>query len=103
MKAKTTLPSLGVLAVAALLAANPVQACLPFFSTGPDQAACATGQIQAGGRSCAVPGQPCGPINQDLMVAVGDLAAGGMQFAAHMMRALAEEVGRLAALGAGER
>lgn len=115
MKAKTTIPSLGVLAVATLLAASPAQACMmggmPFFSSGPGQNSCATDparvQPQIQPRACPQggeagnPGQGCGLINPELMAAMGDMAAGGMQIATHMMKVLAEEVSRYAAVGDG--
>ncbi|MCP5277651.1 MAG: hypothetical protein H6935_04730 [Thiobacillus sp.] len=114
MKAKTTIPSLGALAVATLLSASPAQACMgggmPFFSSGPGQASCATGQVQAQTRHQACPQggeaggqQACGLINPELMAAMGDMAAGGMQIATHMMRVLAEEVSRYAVLGDSSR
>ena len=108
MKANNTLPSLGALAFSAFFAASPAQACMPFFSssTGPD--ACPSVQAQAQPRvqprACPQPGQTehqgqaCGLINPELMAVLGDMAAGGMQVATHMMRVLAEEVGRYAAL-----
>jgi len=108
MKAKTTIPSLGALAVAGLLVVSPAQACMggmPFFSSGP--ASCASTQAQPAPRACPQPGQAgsgassCGLINPDLLAAMGDMAAGGMQIATHMMRVLAEEVSRYAALGEG--
>ncbi len=116
MKAKTTIPSLGALAVATLLVASPAQACMggmPFFSSGPASCASAqvqpTPQVQPMPQACPQPGQAgsgapaCGLINPDLLAAVGDMAAGGMQIATHMMRVLAEEVSRYAALGEGAK
>lgn len=103
MKANATLPSLGALALVTLLAASPAQACMPFFSGGAGQASCATAQPAP--QSCPLPGQAdstgqaCGLINPELVAALGDMAAGGMQIATHMMRVLAQEVGRYAALG----
>ena len=111
MKAKTTIPSLGALAVVTLLSTSPAQACMgggmPFFSSGSGQSSCATGQaqVQPQPRSCPQggeagnPGQGCALINPELMAAMGDMAAGGMQIATHMMRVLAEEVSRYAAVG----
>jgi hypothetical protein len=110
MKANKTIPSLGVLAVAALLSTSPAQACMdggmPFFSSGSGSSSCATAQApaQAKPQSCPQPGnqgQSCGLVNPELMAAVGDMAAGGMQIATHMMRVLAEEVSRYAAVSDG--
>lgn len=121
MKAKTTIPSLGVLAATALLVASPAQACMgggmPFFSSGPGSASCATGQAQTQtqapmppqlkpqscpqGGQAGNPGQSCGLMNPEMMSAMGDMAAGGMQIATHMMKVLAEEVSRYAAASEG--
>lgn len=125
MKAKTTIPSLGALAIVTLFSTSPAQACMgggmPFFSGGPGQASCATSQAQPvprsapqlalqpqpAPRSCAQrgqsadAGQSCGLVNPELMAAMGDMAAGGMQIATHMMKVLAEEVSRYAAVGDG--
>lgn len=118
MKAKTTIPSLGVLAATALLVASPAQACMgggmPFFSSGPGSASCATAQPQTQaqvqarpqlksqscpqGGQAGNPGQSCGLLNPEMVSAMGDMAAGGMQIATHMMRVLAEEVSRYAAV-----
>lgn len=111
MKANTTIPSLGALTLTTLLAANPVQACMgagmPFFASGPGPASCTSAQArpQLQPRACLQPGQAgnqgqsCGLITPELMAAMGEMAAGGMQIATHMMRVLAEEVSRYAALG----
>lgn len=110
MKATPALPSLSVLAVVALLSSGSAQACMggmSMFSAGaPGPDACATtqvpSQVQIQPKSClqgGAQGQSCGLINPELMAAVGDMAAGGMQIATHMMRVLAEEVSRYAALG----
>lgn len=123
MKANKTIPSLGVLAIVTLLGASPAQACLggmSFFSSGPSvgQSSCATEPVreqaprQAGKQaprlaaspSCPAPGEAgrqgesCGLINPEMLSAMGEMAAGGMQIATHMMRVLADEVGRYAAL-----
>ena len=108
MKAKTTLPLLGALAIATLISASPAQACMgggmPFFSSGNGPASCASAssRVPAMPEACPQAGgqaQSCGLINPELMTAMGDMAAGGMQIATHMMRVLAEEVSRYAALG----
>lgn len=113
MKAKTTIPSLGAMALVSLLAASSAQACMgggmPFFSSAPGQQSCATDQarVQPQPRSCpqggeaGKPGQGCGLASPELMSAMGDMAAGGMQIATHMMRVLAQEVSRYAALSEG--
>lgn len=123
MKAKTTIPSLGALAIVTLFSTSPAQACMgggmPFFSGGPGQSSCATSQaqpaprsapqlaLQPAPRSCAQrgqsadAGQSCGLVNPELMAAMGDMAAGGMQIATHMMKVLAEEVSRYAAASEG--
>lgn len=125
MKAKTMIPSLGALAVVSLLVASPAQACMSFFSSGPGIAACPSAQVQrvpqapmipqaqatpqAQPEACLLPGDTanpsplCGLVNPELMAALGDMAAGGMQIATHMMRVLAEEVSRYATLGEGVR
>lgn len=126
MKANKTIPSLGVLAIVTLLGASPAQACMggmSFFSSGPasGQPPCATEQVRepaprqankqaprlAASPSCpnsgeaGRQGESCGFINPELVSAMGEMAAGGMQIATHMMRVLAEEVGRYAALEDG--
>lgn len=103
MKAKTSIPSLGAMAFVTLLAAGPAQACMPFGPAGAGQSSCAT--PQSAPSSCPAPGQDgkagqsCGLVNPELMSAVGEMAAGGMQIATHMMKMLATEVGRYAAAG----
>lgn len=113
MKANTTIPALGALAFVALLTASPAQACMdggmPFFFSGSGASSCASAKAQAQAQSCPLPGeaahqgQSCGLINPEMMAAMGDMAAGGMQIATHMMRVLAEEVSRYAAVDGGAK
>lgn len=107
--AKSKLVSLAAGVMFATFMAGSAQACLPFMSGGPGGSGCAASQ-NAGPTACdrAGPAQGAGKsacltesaglISPELVSAVGDLAAGGMQIASHMMRALADEVGRYAAV-----
>lgn len=107
MKANKTVPALGALAVVALLATGPAQACMgggmPFFSSsGSGSCASAQAAPAPAPQSCSqgrVDAQSCGLINPELVAAVGEMAAGGMRIATHMARVLAEEVSRYAAAG----
>lgn len=102
MKAKTTLPSLGVLAFAGLFVVTPAQACLPLFSAAPGQGACAKAPLQSPPPACPqsaqAGGQSCGMINPELLSAMGEMAAGGMRIATHLAQVLAGELSRYAAL-----
>lgn len=107
MKAKKIIPSLGAVAFVALMAASPAQACMPFMPEGVGQPSCAAAQVQP--PACPQPGpaagqgSSCGLVNPELVAALGDMAAGAMDIATHMMRVLAQEVGRYAALGDAPR
>ncbi len=113
MKANRAIPTLGTLAFVSLLATGPAQACMPFFS-GASGDSCPTSQYSTQGNSpqssaCPVPGsggqaqQGCGLINPELASAMGEMAAGGMRIATHMMQVLAEEVSHYAAASGDSR
>jgi hypothetical protein len=80
---------------------------MPFFTGGVGQTSCATAQPAP--QSCPLPGQGgnpgqvCGLINPELVAALGDMAAGGMQIATRMMQVLAREVGQYAAVAEAAR
>jgi len=111
-----TLASLSTAFLMATAFVSPAQACLPFMSGGAGNSSCQQAQAPKSSpsmacdrshaskpgaeQSCPIPqGKAAGLINPELVAAVGDMAAGGMQIATHMMRVLADEVGRYAALG----
>ncbi|MEW5769593.1 MAG: hypothetical protein AB1831_04440 [Pseudomonadota bacterium] len=108
MKTHASIPTLGALAVIALLGAAPAQACMPFFSSGAASGQPACAASAAGPRTCtlgggAAPGRGCAPASPEMLGAMGGIAAGGMQIATHMMQVLAGEVGRYAALDGAAR
>lgn len=97
-----SLPALlGILAISSALTATPAQACmfgLPFL---PNPPACAAGA--GGGSSCPTQAQP-GTRDVDCLLhkrdltdaanAMGSMAAGGMQMAGGLMRALTDRAMR---------
>lgn len=104
-----SLPALlGILAITSALTTPTAQACmfgLPFLPGNP---ACAAGAANA--PSCPVPAQPggregdCLLHKRDLMDAanaMGSMAAGGMDMAGGVMRALADKALRAMPPGAG--
>lgn len=93
-----SLPALlGILAISAALTTTPAQACMFGLPLQPNDSSCVAGTT--GNRSCATQAQPSGRDGdcllhkRDLMDAantMGSMAAGGMEMAGGIMRALAD-------------
>ena len=98
MNANMMKMSVGGVALVALLAMSSAHACMPGMPFQSGSSGCAAGQ--ASNQPChaqgaqASRGQACGDGKQELMSAMGSMAAGGMEIAANVMRVLVEEADR---------
>jgi hypothetical protein len=98
MNANAMMKSVGVVALAALLTMSSAQACMPGMPFQSGSSGCAAGQKAS--QPCPAQGaqgnrgQACVDGKQELISAMGSMAAGGMEIAANVMRVLVEEADR---------
>lgn len=98
MNASAMKKSVGGVALAALLTMSSAQACMPGMPFQSASSDCAAGQARS--QPCpaqgaqAGRGQACVDSKQELMSAMGSMAAGGMGIATNVMRVLVEEADR---------